>query len=171
MDIILRVVFKYHSGRRIVFSSFDPDVCTLLRLKQNVFPVLFLTQADTDRWIPYSGPRAQTVQIATEFAQSAGLLGIDVVSDPLLKDMSLIKYVKDAGLVLFVWGELCNSKENIQAFKDHKVDGIIYDRIDFYKTGEKESIFKIEENRKKELLRRVGNLLKEDNGDSGTDSP
>ena len=51
-----------------------------------------------------------------------------MVSDVLIKDMSLIKYVKDAKLVLFVWGEACNDKEVIKNFRDNKVDGIIYDR-------------------------------------------
>ena len=52
------------------------------------------------------------------------------MSDVLIKDMSLIKYVKDAKLVLFVWGEACNDKEVIKKFRDKKVDGIIYDRYD-----------------------------------------
>lgn len=29
VDTILGVVFKHHSGRRIVFSSFDPDICSM----------------------------------------------------------------------------------------------------------------------------------------------
>ena len=33
------------------------------------------------------------------------LQGVDVVSDVLLKDMSVIKYLKDLRLVMFVWGE------------------------------------------------------------------
>ena len=35
---------REHGGRRIVFSSFDPDVCSMLKMKQCRFPVLFLTQ-------------------------------------------------------------------------------------------------------------------------------
>ena len=56
------------------------------------------------------------------------LQGVDVVSDVLLKDMSVIKYVKDLRLVMFVWGEECNDKATIQKMRDNKVDGIIYDR-------------------------------------------
>ena len=51
-----------------------------------------------------------------------------MISDLLVKDMSLIRYVKDAGLVLFVWGEGCNDKETILQLKENQVDGIIYDR-------------------------------------------
>ncbi|XP_053381045.1 glycerophosphocholine phosphodiesterase GPCPD1-like [Mercenaria mercenaria] len=186
VDIILAVVYRKHNGRRIVFSSFDPDVCSMLRLKQNLYPVLYLTQGVCPRYQPYDDIRTKSVEIATEFALSAGLLGIDVLSDMFVEDLSLIKYVKDSGLVLFVWGEGCNDKDTIQKFKDNKVDGIIYDRIDFYKTGEKESIFKIEEKRKLDILQRVGSISRtEDSGsfsrmedrntnnemhDSGTDS-
>ncbi|XP_052788976.1 glycerophosphocholine phosphodiesterase GPCPD1-like isoform X2 [Mya arenaria] len=172
VDIILSDVFKNHGGRRIVFSSFEPDICSMLRLKQNVFPVLFLSQADTSRYVPYAGIRTQSVVMATEFALSAGLLGVDVISDMLVKDMSQIRYVKDAGLVLFVWGEGCNDKEFIIQLKENKVDGIIYDRIDFYKTGPKESIFKLEEKQKRHLLETLGSLtITEESLDSGTDSP
>lgn len=179
VDIILGIVFHKHGGRRIVFSSFDPDICSMLRLKQNVFPVLFLTQGISERYTPYDDKRTKSVEIATEFAVSAGLLGIDVLSDLFVKDMSLIKYARDVGLVVFVWGEGCNDKDIIQKFKDNKVDGIIYDRIDYYKTGEKESIFKIEEKRKLHILQRVGSIAiteasngsNNDMNDSGTDSP
>jgi len=45
-------------------------------------------------------------------------------------------------------------------------------RIDFYKTGAKESIFKIEEKQKRELLERVASItVTEESPDSGTDSP
>ncbi|KAH3799477.1 hypothetical protein DPMN_153085 [Dreissena polymorpha] len=29
VDIILASVFKNHAGRRIIFSSFEPDVCSM----------------------------------------------------------------------------------------------------------------------------------------------
>jgi len=56
VNAILDVVFKCMSSkdsagsgeRQIVFSSFDPDVCMMLRAKQHRFPVLFLTQAEND---------------------------------------------------------------------------------------------------------------------------
>jgi hypothetical protein len=38
----------------------------------------------------------------------------------------------------------------------------IHFRIDFYKTGEKESIFKLEEKRKLDILQRVGSIVRTD---------
>ena len=40
-----QVVLDYADHRKIVFSCFHPDICTMLRLKQNRYPVMFLTQA------------------------------------------------------------------------------------------------------------------------------
>lgn len=41
---VLEVVLKHAGERRIVFSCFNPDICTLVRNKQNKYPVMFLTQ-------------------------------------------------------------------------------------------------------------------------------
>lgn len=43
-------------------------------MKQNVYPVLYLTQAECPRYTPYADPRTRTIPISTEFALSAGLL-------------------------------------------------------------------------------------------------
>ena len=44
LDTILESIFTDAGSRKIVLSCFHPDVCTMLRLKQNKYPVLFLTQ-------------------------------------------------------------------------------------------------------------------------------
>ncbi|RVE40680.1 hypothetical protein evm_014669, partial [Chilo suppressalis] len=43
VDKVLEVVLKNAGGRRIVFSCFNPDICTMVRYKQNKYPVMFLT--------------------------------------------------------------------------------------------------------------------------------
>ena len=50
------------------------------------------------------------------------------MSEVLLENMSLVDYVKNAGLVLFVWGEANNDTDTINSFKEKGVDAIIYDR-------------------------------------------
>ena len=42
--------------------------------------------------------------------------------------------------------------------------------MDFYKTGKKESVFKIEEKMKRDMLVRVGSLAIDETNDSGTES-
>ncbi|XP_050808080.1 glycerophosphocholine phosphodiesterase GPCPD1 isoform X5 [Gopherus flavomarginatus] len=48
LDIILKTVLENAGRRRIIFSSFDADICTMIRQKQNKYPVLFLTQGKSD---------------------------------------------------------------------------------------------------------------------------
>lgn len=50
------------------------------------------------------------------------------MSELLLKDTSLIDYVKSNGLVLFTWGEDNNNSETIDRLKSLGLDAIIYDR-------------------------------------------
>lgn len=45
--LCLQVVLEEGAGRRVIFSTFDPDCATLLSLKQPRFPVLFLTCGGT----------------------------------------------------------------------------------------------------------------------------
>ena len=56
------------------------------------------------------------------------------MSEVLLKDLSLIDYVKDSGLVLFTWGEDNNNASVIDKLKKLKVDAIIYDRYKHLQT-------------------------------------
>ena len=108
VDTVLQIVFRlrsYHTShsssqsgssvREIVFSSFHPDLCLLLRLKQSQIPVLFLTDAGCN---PDVGDvRATTLQEAVRFASRWDLLGIVSVVDPLIKCPRLVGIVKGWG--------------------------------------------------------------------------
>ena len=54
--------------------------------------------------------------------------GVDAMSEVLLEHMDMIDYVKSAGLVLFVWGEINNDSDVINTLKQRGVNAIIYDR-------------------------------------------
>lgn len=56
VDCILDVVLKKAGNRKIVFSSFDTDICLMLRNKQNIYPTMFLTLGVTTRYKQYSNP-------------------------------------------------------------------------------------------------------------------
>jgi len=75
-------------------------------------------------------PRTLSVAAAIEFAMSESLAGIDVFSRVLLDNLGLVKKARDAGLLVFCWGEDNNNKGNIGKLKDALVDGIILDRCD-----------------------------------------
>ena len=62
-----------------------------LRMKQNKYPVLFLTQGDTPRWVSYTDPRSLSVRLAADFAVSNSLLVSFLVQSNLCKAATLKK--------------------------------------------------------------------------------
>lgn len=56
VDRILDIVLEKADSRRIVFSCFDADVCVMLRNKQNIYPVMFLTLGISKRYPKYKNP-------------------------------------------------------------------------------------------------------------------
>eukprot|EP01135_Chromosphaera_perkinsii_P004302 Nk52_evm14s276 gene=Nk52_evmTU14s276 len=144
VDIILKCILDHSENRRIVISCFEPDICTLIRLKQPKFPMLFLTQNQCPKYTKVEDRRCNTIEEAVIFAKSEHLLGIVPNSYDLLKDPSLISFAKNSNLVLFSWGDDNNNKENIRFQKEKGVDGVIYDRVDDLK-GSNENIFLTEQ--------------------------
>lgn len=90
VDCILDVVLTKAAGRRVVFSSFDPDICVMLRWKQNIYPVMFLSQGISDRYEMFHDPRGDTIECAVFHANSNGLLGIVAHTMDLLRDTTQV---------------------------------------------------------------------------------
>lgn len=145
VDRILEVVLAKAGRRRIVFSCFDPDVCTMLRYKQNVYPVMFLTLGVTEKYPQYHDPRCNTIESAVSNAYAMELLGIVAHTEDLLRDSSQINLATDLGLIVFCWGDDNNSQDTIRLLKELGVHGVIYDKMDVLSTKEvKKSIFMVE---------------------------
>jgi glycerophosphodiester phosphodiesterase len=73
-DLILNCIFCRAKSRPIVMASFDPDMCTLLHMKQPQYPVLFLTCGENDLWPVYRDIRQRTLCSAIAFAKSERLM-------------------------------------------------------------------------------------------------
>ncbi len=101
VDTVLTKVFDLGTGRNIMFSSFNPDICVLLSLKQRSIPVFFLTDAGG---YPAGDIRATSLQEAIRFAKRWGLHGIVSAAEPLVLCPKLIHAVKDAGLLCASYG-------------------------------------------------------------------
>ncbi|XP_022123685.2 glycerophosphocholine phosphodiesterase GPCPD1 isoform X1 [Pieris rapae] len=145
VDKVLEVVLKYASNRRIVFSCFNPDICTMVRYKQNKYPVMFLTIGVSQKYPPYRDPRCLSIRAAVQNAISSDILGIVVHTEDLLRDPTQVKLATDAGLVIFCWGDDNNDKNTIKKLKEMGLHAVIYDKLDQYITKEvKESIFLME---------------------------
>lgn len=123
VDTILECVYDHaEQDRHIIFSSFHPEICLALNLKQPNYPVFFLTDAGT---MPMADIRCNSLQGAVRFAKQADLLGIVAASEPILEAPRLVQVIKEMGLLLFTYGILNNEVENAVAQKYYGVDAVI----------------------------------------------
>nr|XP_018898262.1 PREDICTED: glycerophosphocholine phosphodiesterase GPCPD1 [Bemisia tabaci] len=161
LDKILKVVLEHSGSRIVVFHCFNPDICTMLRLKQNKYAVVFLTQGVTEKYPMYADPRCQTVPTGAHFAINSGLLGINIHAEEILRNNDWVAFVKNAGLILFSWGDDNNDAVNVKHQKKLGVNAIICDLIDRECHKEEgESVFLMEgsESEKKLLLKAAAQL-------------
>lgn len=84
VDRILKTVFACAGRRRIAFSSFDPDVCLALTLKQSRYEVLFLS--DTAEREDLKDYRSFYIEGALQFATLQSLAGVSMASSTLAGD-------------------------------------------------------------------------------------
>lgn len=110
VDTVLNKVYDLCKKRKIIFSSFNPDICLLLSFKQPSIPVLFLTDAGTS---PVGDIRASSLQEAIRFASRWNLLGVVSAAEPLCNSPRLVKVVKDSGLVCVSYGTLNNDEDKV----------------------------------------------------------
>ena len=103
VDIILSTVYQYGGNRSITFSSFSPDICILLAIKQQQYPILFINKAGS---VPTGDIRAANLQQAIRFAKIWKLSGIVMLSKPFVLCPRLVSYAKSAGLVVGTYGNL-----------------------------------------------------------------
>ncbi|EFA03495.2 glycerophosphocholine phosphodiesterase GPCPD1 [Tribolium castaneum] len=155
LDTILEVVLRYGGERRIVFSCFNPDICSMIRLKQNKYPVMFLTIGESKVYDRYRDPRCWSIPAAVQYANMIELLGISAHTEDLLRDASLVQLVKRAGLIMFCWGDENADPTTLKMLKELGLHGVIYDKIYQLSSKEvKESIFLVEAREsQKDLIR------------------
>ncbi len=111
VDTVLTKVYDLGNKRNIIFSSFNPDICLLLSLKQPSVPILFLTDAGM---APVGDLRASSLQEAIRFASRWNLLGVVSAAEPLVLCPRLVKVVKESGLVCVSYGTLNNDPEKVK---------------------------------------------------------
>lgn len=126
VDTVLQVVYDNFNGRDLIFSSFHPDICVMLSLKQPNFPILYLTESGTTKMADY---RAISLQNAIKFAKSWNLLGIVSAAYPIVKAPRLAKVVKSNGLVCVTYGVENNDPNNAAIEIDAGVDAVIVDSV------------------------------------------
>lgn len=127
IDTILKVIYEENtSNRDILFSSFHPDICVLLLLKQPSMPILFLTEAGTEFMADI---RASSLQNAIRFAKNWNLLGIVSAAGALVRTPRLTQVVKSSGLVCVTYGVENNDPELVKIQMRSGVDAVIADSV------------------------------------------
>ncbi|CAG8978194.1 hypothetical protein HYALB_00011429 [Hymenoscyphus albidus] len=115
-DAVLGVVFDHvrtlreqhpDSMRSIVFSSYNPTVCTALNWKQPNYPVFLCNDLgregeviDASNAISSSGRRTTSIKEAVRIAQDNNFMGLICVSRLLDMVPALVEAIKAQGLVL-----------------------------------------------------------------------
>ncbi|KAL8834482.1 MAG: hypothetical protein Q9170_003717 [Blastenia crenularia] len=103
IDTILETVYRLAGKRSITFSSFSPDICIMLSIKQQDYPILFINKAGS---VPTGDLRASNLQQAIQFAKIWRLAGIVMLSDVFVACPPLLQYAKSSGLVCASYGDL-----------------------------------------------------------------
>ncbi|XP_016977424.2 glycerophosphocholine phosphodiesterase GPCPD1 [Drosophila rhopaloa] len=130
VDRILQTTIYYGCGRPLIFASFDADICTMIRLKQHVFPVILMSIGRSHIWDPYMDLRAQSFQQAIKFAQSAEILGTALHVENFQNNHQLVNLALDLQQVLFLWGNDLQDVHLLEQFRALDVTGLIYDQMD-----------------------------------------
>lgn len=103
------------SSRTILFSSFDPEVCTALseRLlaQPRPYPVMFLSECGSS---PHCDPRRMSTGAAVEFAGAHGLAGVVVPAAVLKAQPELMQLAAGRGLKVLTYGGENSSAEVVQ---------------------------------------------------------
>lgn len=132
VDRIIEVVEKHARNRRVVLESFDADLVIMLRLKQNRFPVIFLSQGMTDRYERYMDMRARSVRNGIYFALAFDLAGIDLIMEYyIMFGKKLVDFIHDHDLVARAWGDI--DQEKLCFLRDIGVQCVTFDKIDAIK--------------------------------------
>ncbi|KAH9908657.1 Glycerophosphoryl diester phosphodiesterase family-domain-containing protein [Xylariomycetidae sp. FL2044] len=123
-------------GRPIILSSFTPEICMLLRVKQRAYPVLFITNANANanagrRLPPQSdmNRKAASARAAVGFARAWDLAGIVFSCDALLLCPGLIGVVRGAGLLCGSYGQGNDDPGNVEVQTKAGIDLLFADRV------------------------------------------
>ncbi|PTB35681.1 hypothetical protein M441DRAFT_153098 [Trichoderma asperellum CBS 433.97] len=128
VDVALEKIQRLAGNRPIILSSFTPEVCILLSVKQKTYPVMFITNAGK---VPMADKelRVASLQVGVQFARFWNLAGVVFACEALLYCPRLVQFVKNAGLVCASYGLLNNEPILARKQADAGVDIIMVDRV------------------------------------------
>jgi glycerophosphoryl diester phosphodiesterase len=111
IDEVLSITKPIAGKRRIVFSSFDPIVCSMLRLKQRKWPVMQLL-CKKKRWMQKEMVDRALAMIP--FHETLGIPGFVCESAHLLESPEMLRLLLQRDFLVSTFGALNNSREGIE---------------------------------------------------------
>jgi glycerophosphoryl diester phosphodiesterase len=127
VDSVLDVMLRYGGERKMFFSSFDPFVVAMIRLKQRYWPVMQLMNI-RKKW----GLLQIMVDRVTSIAalhKVIGVSGFVFDSRALLQKQDLVKNLTDQGFLISTYGVPNNTREGIVEQLKLGVRGICTDDV------------------------------------------
>jgi len=154
IDCVLRCLIAHAGKRVIVLSTFDPDCASILRRKQTLFPVLFLTQGEKGDWPQYLDMRTWSIDVGLCFIVAENLSGLAAPALDIVANKEFVRHIKNNGKLLFIWGDEASDKEISKCLLDLRVDGLIFDHVTEWKEelSTSENLFISEEREETEIL-------------------
>ncbi|KAI8921753.1 hypothetical protein BC831DRAFT_475818 [Entophlyctis helioformis] len=136
VDTVLAAVYNSTAQRSIIFSSFNPSVCTAINWKQPNFGVFFATWAGFGQGPAQSDDdmRCTSIKEAIKFAKASNFLGLICEATPLVQMPVLINTIKESGLILATFGPPNTDPANIKLQESFGVDALIVGRVFKYNT-------------------------------------
>ncbi|KAI9094038.1 hypothetical protein DFS34DRAFT_251563 [Phlyctochytrium arcticum] len=157
VDAVLQNVYDHAAHRSIIFSSFNPSVCTAVNWKQPNYGVFFGTRCGFGYDDDQSGSskptqsehdaqavgdeyddslltietdvRCSSIKEAIKFAKSNKLLGVVCEATPLVQMPTLIQTIKESGLILATCGSANDEPANVSIQEENGVDAIVVNHI------------------------------------------
>jgi glycerophosphoryl diester phosphodiesterase len=123
---VLKVMEEFAGNRRIMFSSFDPIICIMLKLKQQRWPV-FQLLCRKKRWI-----QKEMIDRGFAFAtfhQKIGIEGFVCDCVHLLESPEVLKMLLNSGFHINTYGILNNTREGIEKQLELGIRGFCTDNL------------------------------------------
>jgi len=129
--------------RQIIFTSSSPDACAAVNWKQPNYPVLFASSCGEVGANPPSTTaairneatldfRLTSISAAVEFSKNNNLLGVFLDTYLLVKVPSVVRAVRDAGLLIATYGtaeNLANLVSSTQSIDGGAVDAVFQEGV------------------------------------------
>ncbi|KAK4528888.1 hypothetical protein GAYE_SCF66G6836 [Galdieria yellowstonensis] len=131
LDCVCKSFAQKKQQRTIVFLSFDPDICYLLKCKQHYFPVLLLCSESRFPSDDALDLRTNHIQNAVKWCIHQQLDGMAILSDILLEQggEDIVSELKNCGRKVFCFGAITSQPDKAKQLVQLGVDGLIADNV------------------------------------------